>query len=64
MTQVHTTKGLINRDLLEVRDIVSDEDNARVIATEWFLGDELVRRDVAVSILCGQALAGEAAELG
>ncbi len=63
MDQVHTTKGLIDRDLLTVADVASDEDNARVIATEWFLEGELVRRDVAVSILCGQALAGDAAEL-
>lgn len=63
MTQVQTTKGLIDRDLLYVKDVVSDEPNARVIATEWFLGDELVRRDVAVSILSGHALAGEQAEI-
>lgn len=62
MAQVHTTKGLIDRDKLTVKDIISDEPNARVIATEWFLGDELVRRDVAVSILCGHALAGDQAE--
>lgn len=61
--QVHTTKGLIDRDKLTVKDIVSEEDNARVVATEWFLGDELVRRDVAVSILRGQAVAGEQAEM-
>ncbi len=62
MSMVHTTKGLIERDQLEVKDIVSDEPNARVIATEWFLGDEMVRRDVAVSILCGQAVAGDQEE--
>lgn len=62
MSQVQTTKGLIDRDQLDVKDIISDEPNARVIASEWFLGDELVRRDVAVSILCGQALAGDQAE--
>ena len=64
MGQVHTTKGLVDRDNLVVSDIVSDEPNARVIATEWHLEGELVRRDVAVSILCGQALAGEQAEIG
>jgi hypothetical protein len=63
LSQVHTIKGLIDRDLLTTKDIVSDEPNARVIATEWFLGDELVRRDVAVSILSGLAVAGEQAEL-
>ena len=56
---VHTTHGLIERDLLTAVDIVTEEENARVIATEWFLDDEMVRRDVAVSILSGQAVFGE-----
>jgi hypothetical protein len=60
---VHTTKGLIERDRLTVNDIVSEEENARVIATEWLLNGEMVRRDVAVSILQGQALLGERAEI-
>lgn len=64
MVKVHTTKGLIDRDLLTVEDIVTEGPNDRSIATEWFLGDELVRRDAAVSILSGLALAGEQAELG
>lgn len=61
---VHTTKGLIERDQLEAKDIISEQDNARVIATEWFLGDELVRRDVHVSILRGQSVFGEQAKVG
>ena len=60
---VQTTKGMIERDKLVVKDIVSEDDNSRAIATEWFLGDELVRRDVTVSILRGHALCGEQAEL-
>ncbi len=64
MNQVHTTKGLIDRSLLEVKDVVFDEENARVVATEWYLEDELVRRDVAVSILRGLSLTGEQAKLG
>ncbi len=64
MSQVHTTKGLIDRDLLEAKDIITDEDNARVVATEWFLGEELVRRDVAVSILRGQSLVSEQEVMG
>ena len=63
MSMVHTTKGLIERHRLAVTDIVTDEENARVVATEWHLDGELVRRDVAVSILQGQALCGEQAEL-
>lgn len=62
MSMVHTTKGLIERERLTVKDIVSDEDNARVTATEWHLDGELVRRDVAVSILSGHSLAAEQGE--
>lgn len=56
---VHTTKGLIERDQLTAKDIIEEHDNARVIATEWFMGDELVRRDVHVSVLRGHSLTGE-----
>lgn len=57
--QVYTTKGLVERDQLSVKDVFEEHDNARVHATEWFLGDELVRRDVNVNILRGLSLAGE-----
>ena len=63
MSTVQTIKGLIDRDRLEVHDIISEDENSRAIATEWFLEGELVRRDVAVSILCGQALMGDQAEM-
>lgn len=63
MSKVHTTKGLIERDRLEVHDTVSDEENARVIATEWLLDGEIVRRDVHVAILQGQAIFGDQAAL-
>jgi hypothetical protein len=62
--KVQTTKGLIERDQLVVKDVIQEHDNARVVATEWYSGDELVRRDVHVSILCGHSLAGEQAVLG
>lgn len=62
--RVHTTKGLIERDQLTVKDVIEEHDNARVVATEWYSGDELVRRDVHVSILSGLALSGEQASLG
>lgn len=57
--QVFTTKGLVDRELLQVQDIVTEEPNARVTATEWRMGDELVRRDVHVNILAGQAVTAE-----
>lgn len=63
MSKVITNKGLIDRDLLDVKDIVTDEPSARVIATEWYLEGELVRRDVNVNILAGQSLTGEQGEI-
>lgn len=56
---VQTNKGLIDRDLLHVKDVAEDHENARVIATEWFLDGELVRRDVNVSILRSVTLEDE-----
>lgn len=61
---VQTIKGLIARESLEVKDSVEEHDNARVVATEWFLSGEMVRRDVHVSILRGHSLAGEQAAVG
>jgi hypothetical protein len=63
MSLVHTIKGLIERDRLVVTDVINEDDNSRAVATEWHLDGELVRRDVAVSILQGQALLGEQADL-
>lgn len=61
---VHTIKGLVEFDKLSMKDVITLEDNARVIATEWRLGDELVRRDVHVNILRGLDLAGEQSAVG
>lgn len=49
--KIYTTKGLVELDQLTVADVVTMEDNARVTATEWRMGDELVRRDVHVNML-------------
>lgn len=48
--KVLTTKGFIEYGELTVNDIVELADNHRKIATEYHLGDELVRRDVVVNI--------------
>lgn len=56
---VHTTEGLVERDQLQAKDIITEEDNARVIATEWYMGEKLVRRDVHVSILRGLSLGAQ-----
>lgn len=61
--KVHTIHGLIDRAELKVKDVVSDEENARVTATEWYRGEELVRRDVNVNLLRGVDLAGTQEEM-
>jgi hypothetical protein len=49
--KVSTAKGEIDRGELTPRDIVVENENARVMATEWYLAGELVRRDVWVNPL-------------
>lgn len=44
--KVLTTKGLIERSELTVKDVVSESDSARTLATEYYLGEELVKRSV------------------
>lgn len=61
---VSTKVGLVERNRLEVRDIIDDQDSARVTATEWYLDGELVRRDVHVNILRGQELNSTQGVLG
>lgn len=57
--QVLTKLGLIERTELEVKDVVTEEENARVSATEWYYKGELVRRDVNVNILAGIQMSGD-----
>lgn len=64
MNLVHTIKGPIERALLSVEDLVTEENGTRVIATEWRHEGELVKRDVHVSILRGQPVFGDQKELG
>lgn len=49
--KVFTIHGLIDRDKLDVLDVVIETENSRDTATEWYLDGELVRRDVWVSVL-------------
>lgn len=57
--QILTKLGLIERTELEVKDVIVEEENARVTATEWYHNGELVRRDVNVNILSGIQMTGE-----
>lgn len=57
--KVQTINGLVDRSELQATDIISEEENARVTATEWHHNGELVRRDVNVNILRGLDIASE-----
>lgn len=61
MNLVDTKLGPIDRERLTVRDIPEESPGVRTLATEWYLGDELVRRDVWVSVLLGLSIGAEAA---
>lgn len=61
--EVDGQPALVEWDRLEVRDIVTEHDNARAVASEWYLDGQLVRRDCAVSILRTQAIGGEQATM-
>jgi hypothetical protein len=56
---VETIKGLLPRDQLEVKDIVTETDNSRCIATEWYYNGELVRRSAWADVLRATAVFGE-----
>lgn len=58
--KVLTIDGLVERDELIPKDIVTESHNTRVTATEWFRGEKLVRRDVWVNVLRGETLGVEA----
>lgn len=60
---VLTTHGLVERAALTTKDVITESDSSRIVATEWYLKDELVRRDVWVNGLRGldNQLAGRAA---
>ena len=59
MAKVHTVLGLVERDQLTVKDVISEDNSSRVIATEWYLGEQLVRRDVNVNVLVGISFEGQ-----
>lgn len=47
--KVRTSLGDIERSALTAKDIVTEGEEARVVATEWYFGAEIVRRDVWVN---------------
>jgi hypothetical protein len=62
--KIQTKLGILEMDDLRIKDIITEKDNARTIATEWSTKDDvIVRRDVAVSILVGLDLKAEQAKL-
>lgn len=62
MDQIYTTNGYVDPSILEKKVIVSDEPQAHITATEYWLEGELVRRDVDIA-LKGREIALEMANL-
>ena len=61
--KVMTTKGEIELDQLEVRDVVQFHENTRKVLSQFWHEGELVRQDVAVSMLCPPRMAAIAGEM-
>jgi hypothetical protein len=61
---VFTKDGLKPRKDLVVKDIIQEHENARVIVTQWFLGEELVRQDVYANMLRQPQMQAEQGNLG
>lgn len=55
MQQVYTIKGNVDLDSLEIVDRIELFDNCRKITTEYRLNGEVVRTDIAASMLRGPA---------
>ena len=51
MTQVWTVVGFIDREALTVKEVITEDGNFRIVATEWYLDDEMVRRDCNAILL-------------
>jgi hypothetical protein len=51
--KVQTSRGLIDREDLRIEEVTEWHDNARVVVTYWYLGDEEVRKDVHAAMLRG-----------
>lgn len=49
--KVMTDKGIIERDRLQVREVIQEDGNVRAVSTEWMLEGEVVRRDVWINTL-------------
>lgn len=63
MSLVYTAVGEIERDRLEIKDVISEDDKCRVSATEWYLDGVMVRRDVNVNVFNGISLEGKQGEI-
>lgn len=63
MSLVYTAVGEIERDRLEIKDVISEDDKCRVSATEWYLDGIMVRRDVNVNVFNGISLEGKQGEI-
>jgi len=64
MALVRTIVGDVEQSTLTTKLIAVDTPTAIEIAYEWYLGDQLVRRDGWVNMKQGMTLTGTAQEFG
>jgi len=68
VAMVATTRGLMARSDLLTKLVVYEQQNAHVVAVEWYAGfgptAELVRRDCHVSLLTGNPVGVKKGEVG
>lgn len=62
--QVMTKIGLLPYAELEITDIVTEEDNARVVATEYKYKGEIVKRDAWACLLRPHVLFADTGKVG
>jgi hypothetical protein len=60
---VYTSKGLLPRSVLEVRDVITETENSRCIATEWYYNGELVRRSAWADLFRTKEMSGAQPQL-
>ncbi len=59
MSKVQTSKGVLDRSDLQVKYIIEESDTSTTSVTEWYLKDEMVRRDVHVNMLVGMPISSD-----
>lgn len=61
---IYTTKGMLDETILVKKDGFIDNENEYTTWQEWYLGDELVKRDVQVRLKRSPLMVGSVGDFG